>query len=78
MSKTGRGILRGPGPYFCLYSPECVEEKFCELRRDGVLRSSPKSSHLADAPSSSCLLAWRCYLTQSGASTSSAPLWKEN
>jgi hypothetical protein len=26
MSKTGRGILRDPGPYFCLYSPECVEK----------------------------------------------------
>ena len=25
---------------FCLYSPKYVEEKFCELRRDGVLRSS--------------------------------------
>src|SRR5215204_5114593 len=22
-----------------LYSPECVEDEFCELRRDGVLRS---------------------------------------
>jgi hypothetical protein len=22
------------------YSPECVEEKFCELRIDGVLRNS--------------------------------------
>ena len=28
MSKRGRGILRGPGPYFCLYSPECVEVDF--------------------------------------------------
>ena len=36
MSKTGRGILRDPGPYFRLYSPECVEEVFCELRRDGL------------------------------------------
>jgi hypothetical protein len=24
----------------CLYSPECVEEEFCELRHNGVLRSS--------------------------------------
>jgi len=32
MSKTGRGILRDPGPYFCLYSPECVEEEFSEVR----------------------------------------------
>jgi hypothetical protein len=40
MSKTVRGILRGPGTYFCLYSPEFVEEEFCELRLYGVLRSS--------------------------------------
>ena len=40
MSKTGRGILRDPGPHFCLYSPECVEEEFCELRHDGVLGCS--------------------------------------
>jgi hypothetical protein len=32
MSKTGRGILRDPGPYFCLYSPECVEGEFSEVR----------------------------------------------
>jgi hypothetical protein len=32
MSKRGRGILRGPGPYFCLYSPECVEDEFHEVR----------------------------------------------
>jgi hypothetical protein len=32
MSKTGRGLLRGPGPYFCLYSPECVEGEFSEVR----------------------------------------------
>jgi hypothetical protein len=31
MSKTVRGILRGPGTYFCLYSPEFVEEEFCEV-----------------------------------------------
>jgi hypothetical protein len=39
MSKTGRGILGGPGPYFCLYSPECVEGEFSELRLAGVLGS---------------------------------------
>jgi hypothetical protein len=32
MSKRGRGILRGPGPYSCPYSPECVEYAFCEVR----------------------------------------------
>jgi hypothetical protein len=34
--------LVSPGPTLCSYpySPECVEEEFCELRRDGVLRSS--------------------------------------
>jgi hypothetical protein len=38
MSKSrGRGILRGPGPYSCLYSPDCVEEECCELRVYGVL-----------------------------------------
>ncbi len=26
--------------FFTLYAPECVEGKFCELRLDGVLRSS--------------------------------------
>jgi hypothetical protein len=31
------GFLRGLP---LLYSPECVEEKFCELRIDGVLRNS--------------------------------------
>jgi hypothetical protein len=42
MSNRGRGILRGPGPYFCLYSPECVEGRFSEvgLPLYGVLRSS--------------------------------------
>jgi hypothetical protein len=42
MSKTVRGILRGPGPYYCLYSPECVEGRFSEvgLPLYGVLRSS--------------------------------------
>ena len=30
-------LLEKPGP--ALYSPECVEVEFSELRRDGVLRS---------------------------------------
>ena len=45
-------------------SPEWVEGAFCELRMCGVLRSSPpevairhtKIVHMADAPSTSCLL----------------------
>ena len=35
MSKTGRGATAP-----VLYSPECVEGKFCELRFYGVLKSS--------------------------------------
>ncbi len=31
-------LLEKLGP--ALYSPECVEEDFCELRHNGVLRSS--------------------------------------
>src|SRR5215217_2516273 len=34
------GFLRGLP---LLYSPECVEGKFCELRRDGVLGNSALS-----------------------------------
>jgi len=45
MSKRDRSILRGSGPYLCLYSPECVEGEFCEVRRYGVLRSSPLASN---------------------------------
>jgi hypothetical protein len=37
-----------------LYSPECVEEEFCELRIDGVLRSW--TSVLRNSRKSSCLL----------------------
>jgi hypothetical protein len=40
MSKRGRGTLRGPGPYRCLYSPECVEYVFCELRQEFIADSS--------------------------------------
>src|SRR5215207_2485115 len=32
-------LLRGCDPSCGTYSPECVEGEFCELRRDGVLRS---------------------------------------
>ena len=32
--------LGGSVPSSCPYSPECVEEEFCELRHNGVLRSS--------------------------------------
>src|SRR5215217_3135661 len=35
-----RRDLRHPAK---IYSPECVEGEFCELRRDGVLRSSHTS-----------------------------------
>jgi hypothetical protein len=31
MSKRGRSILRGSGPYLCLYSPECVEGGFSDV-----------------------------------------------
>src|SRR5918994_6279186 len=33
-----------------LYSPECVEEEFCELRIDGVLRSCAKNSFRIHRP----------------------------
>jgi hypothetical protein len=32
MSKRGRDPVGCPGPYRCLYSPECVEEEFSEVR----------------------------------------------
>src|SRR5215212_3728042 len=37
----GRGnpFIWDSGPTFCLYSPDCVEGEFCELRLYGVLRS---------------------------------------
>jgi hypothetical protein len=34
-------LLEKPGPV--LFSPECVEEDFCELRHNAVLRSSGAS-----------------------------------
>ena len=47
MSKTGRGILRDPGPYFCLYSPECVEEKFSEVLCRTLHRTRPDRPGIA-------------------------------
>jgi hypothetical protein len=76
MSKTGRGILRDPGPYFCLYSPECVEGEFSEVELliSRVLRSSsPENSHLAvqkyppgKYASASCRLRYYCTLWGGG------------
>jgi hypothetical protein len=34
------GALSSLGPFSYPYSPECVEEKFCELRLLGILGSS--------------------------------------
>ena len=45
---TGPGMPLSPlqgtaaRPSSCLYSPECVEGAFCELRAEGVLRSSER------------------------------------
>src|SRR5215208_2262295 len=36
----GARVRRLAAPSSCTYSPECVEGEFCELRVDGVLRSS--------------------------------------
>jgi hypothetical protein len=41
MSKSGRGILRGPGPYSCLYSPKGLELDFSHFEGKGRVRSSP-------------------------------------
>jgi hypothetical protein len=45
-SSNHRGVWEGARSrrtrpsFFCPYSPECVEEKFCEVRIHGVLGSS--------------------------------------
>src|SRR5215207_9602139 len=68
MISVGR-TLEKLGP--ALYSPECVEEDFCELRHNGVLRSSfshltqslQEVVHLGDAPSRLLMLVclqWGC------------------
>jgi hypothetical protein len=38
---SGSSSPRQQGDYSVAYSPECVEEEFCELCLYGVLRSSP-------------------------------------
>src|SRR5829696_1604479 len=61
-SGTDTPSSRPTGPF----SPNVGEEKFCELRLLGILRSShpqiatwhTKIRHLGDAPSTSCLLLW--------------------
>src|SRR5215204_4784818 len=75
MISVGR-TLEKLGP--ALYSPECVEEDFCELRHNGVLRSSfshltqslQEVVHLGDAPSRLLMLAclqWGCATTSQSA-----------
>src|SRR5829696_3256841 len=75
MISVGR-TLEKQGP--ALYSPECVEEDFCELRHNGVLRSSfshltqslQEVVHLGDAPSRLLMLAslqWGCATTSHSA-----------
>src|SRR5829696_2222184 len=75
MISVGR-TLEKQGP--ALYSPECVEEDFCELRHNGVLRSSfshltqslQEVVHLGDAPSRLLMLAclqWGCATTSQSA-----------
>jgi hypothetical protein len=61
MSKTERGILGGPGPYFCLYSPECVEEEFSEVYKPRIPPPQrPKAPfELCPGPTASRRPAWR-------------------
>jgi hypothetical protein len=34
------GVIEEAPAFLLRYSPECVEDKFCELRHNGVLGSS--------------------------------------
>jgi hypothetical protein len=47
MSKRGRDPVGCPGPYRCLYAPECAGEEFCEvhLARVGPCSSTPRPAN---------------------------------